>query len=262
MKRIAKAAAATLAAALVAAGSLLAEVPINEHRDVTPDGLIEVSLVAGTVKVTGWDKPEVELTGSLSDDQQKLEITGGKDRLKIEVKLPEGKHHYSGESDLVLRVPRGSGMDVETVSGNIEVADLKARLQLNTVSGDLVVKGTPREVKLNTVSGDISLDDGESLESADFNTVSGSIEAHVRFRASGSFRFETVSGNITLKVPSGANAEFSLSTFSGGITSDFGEKPEKTSKYLPSQELDFTVGSGGARVKVNAFSGHIKILKD
>jgi DUF4097 and DUF4098 domain-containing protein YvlB len=248
--------------ALIAAGSLLASVPLNEHREVTPDALIEVSVVAGTVQVTGWDKAEMELTGSLSDDRLKLEITGGKDHLKIEVRMRNDENHYKGESDLALKVPKGSRIDVETVSGEITATDLKAQVRLNTVSGRLEVKGNPQEVKLSTVSGNIVLNDGESLEAGDFNTVSGSIEARVRFRPGGNFRFETVSGSITLRIPADTNADFQVSTFSGGITSDFGDKPAKTNQYLPSQELEFSTGKGGARVKVNALSGHVRILKD
>ncbi len=245
---------------VLAAGTLRAEVPVNERRSVAPDALIELNLVAGTVKVTGWDKAEMELTGSLSDDQQKLEITGGKDRLKIEVKMPE-KHHYSGGSDLVMRVPKGSKLDVETVSAPISVSDMTDRVQLNSVSGDLDVKGSPREVKLNTVSGEIALEDGESLENADFNSVSGSLTAHLRFRAGGTFSFNTVSGAISLRIPDKPSAEFEVSTFSGGISSDFGEAAKK-STFLPSEEMNFTLGSGGARVKVNSFSGPIKIRKE
>ena len=247
---------------LLAAGALAAEVPINEHRSVNPDALIEVSLVAGTVRITGWEKAEMDLTGFLGDELQKLEITGGKDRLKIEVRLPEGKHHHFEESELVLRVPRGSQISADTVSGPITVSDMKARLELNTVSGDLEVKGSPREVKLNTVSGGITLEDGASLENADFNTVSGPIEAHLNFRSGGSFSFNTVSGPITLRLPGKVSGEFEVSTFSGGITSDFGDKPAKKSSFLPAEELEFTVGSGGARVKVNSFSGPIAIRKE
>ena len=79
----------------------------------------------------------------------------------------------------MLQVPRESRLSVDTVSAPISVTDVKARLDLNCVSGDLSVKGSPREVKLNTVSGDIKLEDGASVENADLNTVSGSIERSI-----------------------------------------------------------------------------------
>jgi len=247
---------------LVAAGTLWAAVPINEHRDLNPDALVEVELVAGAVSVTGWEKSEMELTGTLGDTLQKLEISGGKDRLKIEIRLPEGRHEDIEGSDLVLRVPRGSRISVETVSAPITVSGLKARIELNSVSGNLDVKGSPREVNLNTVSGEITLEDGASLENAKLNSVSGSIDAHLSFRSGGSFEFNTVSGPITLRVPEKVSAEFEVSTFSGSIASDFGDKPIKKSSFLPAEEVEFTLGSGGARVKVNSFSGPVKILRE
>ena len=247
---------------LLAAGAYAAQVPISEHRSVNPDARIEVELVAGTVRVTGWEKAEVELTGFLGDNLQKLEITGGKDRCKIEVRLPEGEHHDIEDSELVLRVPRGSQIDVDNVSGSITISDVKGRLELNSVSGDIDVKGSPRDVNLNSVSGDIALDDGASLENAELNSVSGSIDAHLNFRSGGSFKFGTVSGDVTLRVPAKASAEIDVSTFSGSITSDFGEEPVKKSSFLPAEELSFTLGSGGARVKVDSFSGTVVIRKE
>jgi DUF4097 and DUF4098 domain-containing protein YvlB len=258
MKRMLPAAVVTT---LLAAGSLWAQVPVNEHRDVKPDALIEVELVTGTIHVTGWDKAEVEVTGTLGDDRQKLEITGGKDRLKIEVELPEGKHHDIGGSDLEIHVPKGCGVNVETVSAPIIVTGMTARVKLESVSGKLQVEESPREVKLSTVSGEIVIEDGTELQVAEVNSVSGSIEASLSFRSGGSFSFETVSGPIILRLPAGINADFNVSTFSGSITNDFGEKPTRKSTYLPAQELEFTAGSGGARVTINAFSGPVKILK-
>jgi len=247
---------------VVAAGTLWAGVPINERRDLNPDALIELELIAGTVRVTGWDRSEMELTGTLGDNRHKLEITGGKDRLKIEVQLPQGRHEDIEGSDLVLRVPGGSRITVETVSAPITISDMKARIELNSVSGDLEVKGSPREVQLNTVSGKILMDDGASLENASFNTVSGAIESHLNFRSGGSFDFNSVSGSITLHLPRSVSAEFEVTTFSGSIQSDFGDQPVKKSSFLPAEELEFSLGSGGARVKVNSFSGPVRILKD
>jgi DUF4097 and DUF4098 domain-containing protein YvlB len=254
---------AMLLTILLAAGTLWAGEAVNEHRNVASDALIELNLIAGTVKVTGWQKSEMELTGTLGDDRQKLEITGGKDRLKIEVDFEdEGEHHNVEGSDLELRVPRGARVRIETVSAPITVSDLTERIDLNSVSGKLEVQGSPKEAKLNTVSGAIVVDDGAALENLDTNTVSGDIEAHLRLRSGGSFSFNTVSGGIELRLPANVSADFEASTFSGSIHSDFGGKPEKGSSVLPAQSLDFTLGSGGARVKINSFSGPIKIRKE
>jgi DUF4097 and DUF4098 domain-containing protein YvlB len=279
-----------LALCLAAAGggfALGAEVTVNEHRDVAPDGLIQINMIAGTLQVSGWDKAEIEVTGTLSDEALQLRITGGKDRTKIEVHYPDegdddgdggdkaqtqggghgrhsGGHSHTNHwvSDLVIRVPRKSRIEADTVSAPITVADLSERVELNSVSGELEVKGSPREVKLSTVSGNIMLRDGKSLENAQANSVSGTLRTQANLRSGGSFKFETVSGDVELKLPASSGCDFKVSTFSGKISNDFGAKVEKTSSYLPSQELSFTVGSGGARVSVQSFSGSIRILKE
>ena len=244
---------------LVAAGTLwAATIPLNERGDLNPDALVEVELVAGTVSVSGWDKPAWELTGDLADSRNKLEVKAGKDRLKIKIEPPEGQ---SESPDLVLHVPKGSRINVETVSAPITVSGLTARIELNSVSGNLEVKGSPREANLNTVSGEIKLEDGASLENAELNSVSGSIDANLDFRSGGSFEFNTISGGVTLRLPAKVSAEFEVSTFSGSIASDFGDEPVRKSQYVPAEELEFTLGSGGARVKVNSFSGPVKILR-
>ena len=247
--------------ALFGIESLGAAVPINERRDVASDALIEIALVSGSVRITGWDKSEMELTGSLGDEDQRLEISGGKNRLKIEVRLPKNDREPE-PSTLVLRAPRGGRIEVDNVSGPITVADMASRIEINSVSGDLVIKGKPRELTLNTVSGEIKVDDGESVENAEINSVSGSIDARLRFRPGASFAFETVSGGITLRLPDSASAEFEISTFSGGISSDFGDKPVQKSSFLSAKELVFSLGSGGARVEVSSFSGQIKLVKE
>src|SRR5262249_42400040 len=233
-------------------------------------------------------KAEVEITGTLGDEYQKLKITGGKDRTTIEVDYPDddddddqadtdqrddrdrdrshGRHYhhhcdYAG-SDLVIKVPRKCRIEADRVSAPITVADLSERVELSSVSGDLEVQGSAREVKLCTVSGDILLRDGKSLENAQANSVSGTLRTQANLRSGGSFKFETVSGDVELKLPSSIGADFKVSTFSGRITNDFGAKVEKASSYLPSEELSFSVGSGGARVSVQSFSGSIRILKE
>jgi hypothetical protein len=55
------------------------------------------------------------------------------------------------------------------------------------------------------------------------------------------------------------NAEFSLESFSGIIKNCFGQTARKTSKYTPGKELDFTQGSGGARVEIQTLSGEVSI---
>ena len=59
---------------IAAAGS-----PISENRNVNADARIDVSNIKGQVTVSGWDKPQVSITGTLGDGARSLSIEGGAD---------------------------------------------------------------------------------------------------------------------------------------------------------------------------------------
>jgi len=67
----------------------------------------------------------------------------------------------------------------------------------------------------------------------------------------------SVSGTVTLRIKPPVNADFDIESFSGDIETCFGPKPRDTSKFTPGSELDFTQGSGGARVEIETLSGEI-----
>jgi hypothetical protein len=252
----------TALAILTAAGGLRAGEEVSRKLPAAPDGLVEIEMLSGSLRLVGWDREEVEMTGALEDPRQEIEFEGGGSHTTIDIMPVEGTYHDDGETVVTVRVPHASRVEVETVSTSIEASDLTGTLTLETVSGDVSVKGNPHEVQIETVSGVISLEDGSGLEEGEFSTVSGEIRVKADFRNRGRFEFETVSGLIDLRVPAGLDADFEVSTFSGTIENEFGQKAERSSSFLPAQELTFSTGSGGARISLESFSGKIRIRTD
>lgn len=277
---------------LLAAAPALAQRMVDESRPLSPTGRVEVSNVEGSVKVIGWGNAEVEITGTLGTDVEKLEITGDESVLRIEVNVPH--HEKRLETDLVLRVPVGARIEVETVSATIEVEGLTGSVNLESVSGWVKTSGRPAELAIETVSGDLTVAESAprtdlasvsgsitvelatgrleaesvsgairvaegSLENASFETVSGDISYAGDIVGRGSYEIESMSGSVTVLVPPSVSAEFDITTFSGNIDNDIGPKARGTSKYTPEKELSFSTGSGGARVSIESFSGSIKI---
>lgn len=280
------------AAMVLVAGPAWAQRNVDETRVLNPTGRVTVSNVEGSVKVIGWGNAQVKITGTLGADVEKLEITGDENELSIEVKAPNHKEWL--DTDLVLRIPAGARIEVETVSATIEVEDLTGSVDLESVSGWVKTSGRPAELSIETVSGDltvaesaprtdltsvsgsiavematgrldaesvsgaIKVEDG-SLEDASCETVSGDISYTGDIVGRGRFDIESMSGSVTLLVPPSVSAEFDITTFSGNIDNDIGPKAEHTSKYTSEKELSFSAGSGGARVSIESFSGSIKI---
>lgn len=248
-----------LAIVLTAAISMtIASEKVDKRLPAAKDGLVTIENVAGSVRVNGWDRDEVEVTGMLGKETKELVFTNTGNRTTIRVELPQHVRDVEG-SDLVIQVPRSSRVEIRVVSATAAVTDLQGELSIESVSGDVEATGAVREAEISTVSGTIQFKTDGTLEKGLFKTVSGKIDVAALLGTAGRFRFETVSGPVDLRLPKRTSADFEVSSFSGDITSDFGEKPTKRDQYLPSQDLNFSLGGGGARVSVKTLSGSIHL---
>jgi DUF4097 and DUF4098 domain-containing protein YvlB len=108
------------------------------------------------------------------------------------------------------------------------------------------------------VSGNISATVA-AAERVSVDSVSGDIDIHAELTPTARVTMESISGTITLRAKPPVNADFALESFSGDIENCFGQKARDTSKYTPGSELNFTQGSGGARVEIQTLSGDISI---
>lgn len=270
-------------------------VDVTKSASATPT--VEIENLAGSVKISGWDREEIKVSGVLGDDTDGLDFSGSGDSFDIEVEIPDsyGRRHRDLDSDLEIWLPAGSSVSVETVSASIRVSGVNGRLELESVSGEVTVDGAPTSADVETVSGSIELSGSETLAIAESvsgkielsgvagrveaATVSGSIRVEAsdieqgEFEAvSGSVRFtgalspgarlsaESHSGSVVLNLPADTSARFQVETFSGGINNGFGGgEAERTSRYAPGKRLDFTIGSGDAQVSVESFSGSVTL---
>lgn len=218
-----------------------------------------------------------------------------KDKDKDKDKVGMSIHDDAG-ADLTISVPRGCRLDIEVVSADVDVAGLTnevsvtavsgavtvrgacASLEVECVSGDVEVDGAGKQTEVTTVSGNLNVrcDDAElqvetvtgdatvdcsSLRSLEANTVNGTITMSGRPAAGASIEAESVNGNLTLIVPADVSASFEVSTFNGDIENAFGQKAERTDKYVPGQNLKFTNGNGDADVSLNTLNGKVVIRK-
>jgi DUF4097 and DUF4098 domain-containing protein YvlB len=276
-KKIATTTLLSIALLLLALASS-AQQRIDERRPASPGGLVTVSNVSGSVIVKGWDKAEVAVMGTLGKGSERLEFEVSGDSTTIKVVLPKNAHHVDG-SDLEIRVPAGSRLDVNTVSADITASDLTGSLGLQTVSGAVSSTGPAKEVEAQSVSGNIKVDTSaprisaqsvsgdvtvtaaSSPQEVKLESVSGELSFDGGVAQGGSFTASTVSGSIRAALPSGLAADFSLGTFSGGLETAFGDKSTASPEDHSGKRLNFTTGGGGARVKVKTFSGDISLIK-
>jgi DUF4097 and DUF4098 domain-containing protein YvlB len=252
-----------LAIAAAALPASAERVQVDETRPAAADGEVSVELLAGTVEIIGWDRNEVHVTGSIDDEFEELEIDAGEGEISIEVEISgHERRSFDGGATLKIRVPTRSEIGVEVISADISVEDVAGEVEIEAISGRVICRGAIEEIGIECVSGDVTVETTADLRRASIETVSGGIELSAALGHSARVRLESVNGDVVLRLPSSTSADFEISTFNGSIRNDFGPQAEKTSKYLPARELSFSLGSGDARVVVEAFNGTVRLVEE
>lgn len=264
------------------------ERPIDEHRPIKADARVVVRNVAGIIEVDSWARKELEITGELGADVEKLEITGNESSYRIEVKLPRGDD-VEADTRLRIKVPSGVTIEAEGVSADVRVRGMRGpvsaesvsgdvridveseKVKASSVSGDVDVSAPATEARVNSVSGDIQVRrvrgelrsetvsgslriQGRELRALEAETVSGDIEVDIEPARDADISVETLSGEVHVMLPSEPAGEVRVETFSGEIRSPWWNVQEDDKEFRRD-------GSGKGRLRLHSFSGDIVVQK-
>lgn len=268
---------------------------VEERHPLRGDGRLEVEVVSHSVRVHGWDREEVQLTGTLDPATQRLEISGSDEELHIRVVHERGSRSgHAGE--LELHVPSGARLGVgtvsgsawlegvtgevhgattsgslellgstpshvtmATVSGSIRVEATSPDLRLTTVSGAISATGATGRAELTTVSGGVRLEAAAPLEQVRVNSVSGPAEVRGPLAERGVVEVESHSGSIRLGIPPDTPADFEVNTFSGAIRNELTGDEPSSPRFGPGRSLNFRTGDGSIRIRLRTFSGQVTL---
>jgi hypothetical protein len=270
---------------------------IDKRAAADPRGEVQIVNVAGSVRVTGWNRSEVEVRGEIDDETERLDFTTEGSRTIIRVVLPRNRSNSSG-ADLVVRIPEASSLIVNTISADQEIDGIKGSqrlqavsglihtetsgedLQAKSISGDILVSGTAGakpavytvttvsgdltlskisgEVDVETVSGDMTVEAGE-LSRARVRTTNGDMELSVKLAKDARLEAETINGDVSLRVLGTIDAEFDVHTFNGEIESCYGDETVRSRERGPGHDLNFTRGAGSARVRIKTLNGGVDL---
>src|SRR5881397_2794712 len=111
---------AVLALSVAAARPARAD-QVDVRKPAASDGLVEIENPAGSVRVIGWSKAEVAVTGNVGR-RASLRLGGGGPRTHVEVEV-EGNPHAT-RSDIEVHVPAGSRVSVESFASSIVVSEV------------------------------------------------------------------------------------------------------------------------------------------
>ncbi len=180
----------------------------------------------------------------------------------------------TASADVTVKGSRGS-LRVDVGSGDVDVSDNQGDLSLDTGSGNVTVAGSSGDrLSIDTGSGDVT---GTDVRASDLKVDTGSGNVKLTGGISGTVALDTGSGevsitlarelrdvtvesgsgDVTLRMPDGVGADLDVETSSGEIESDF---PVSVTRH-EHDHLRGTIGGGGARIRVDAGSGDVRLLK-
>jgi DUF4097 and DUF4098 domain-containing protein YvlB len=219
---------------------------LEAHADITvgvPKGQrIDVHLGVGEAVVSNVDG---DLSVSVASSHLSSEHTHGRLRLAtgsggLDVTDANGDVTLeTGSGVATINGVHGESLTAETGSGalhggDIDVKSLKAEIGSGGLRFDRV---KAPEAKLESGSGGLSVE---------FLSVVDQISA------------STGSGGVTLRLPSSQTGDVDISTGSGGIDTDFAI----VSNHVQRNHLRGTIGDGKGRIRIEAGSGTVRLLKN
>jgi hypothetical protein len=280
-------------------GAAAAQVQIDKRRPASKNGEVSIESSFGSIKVVGWDKDEVAVTGRLAPGAEGIDLEGEKGSVSLDVQEPDEWRHGSGDdaeyrSDLEVSVPRGSQLRVESINATVSIVNVDGELGIETVNGGVIVTGAPRSLEITTVTGAVETSaatketrietvsgkvtarggmgeisvrtvsgpvdvTGRECSRVEIETTSGDVRLEGDYKGEGGVSVKTFNGNVTLVVPPGVAARFRFETFSGQIENEIGGKPRRSEKFSPYQELRFSTALNDFEIEVETYSGNVAL---
>lgn len=283
-------ATAALAAPLDAQRAGYALRKVQYRANLNDRGYLRVWNLAGTTRITAWDKDSVVVRGSIPADQDfacggrttamkcfvnaKAVDDDGGPGATLEIMVPRHIQLWvkSATADISIAGFDGSvdaysvsgairvdghaqALALESMAGSITVAASAATLHAKTASGDIIISGTVEDVEGTTVSGILKVT-GASFQRGRFESIDGAIHWEGAPAPGSSLEFGSHSGTIELMLPSSTAGDFTVSTFQGSVRNEFGSAKLLQGRDLNGRELHFTLrGDERTRVVIRNFKG-------
>ena len=214
----------------------------NPAGDVDIEGTNgSTATVERTIRYTGDDQPDTT-----------ADVNGGTLTLDIDCRL-----RRRCEVDYVIKLPSrfdldanlaSAGIDVQTITGDVQIDTASGSVRLTDVTGDVDVNGASGSIRLSGVAGDINL-----------NCASGSIDG--TGLSAEVVEVDVASGSVELAFDDGVD-RMVINSASGRVTVEVPGGPYRVDTFSSSGDIDVNVATdpGADRsISVDTASGDITI---
>jgi DUF4097 and DUF4098 domain-containing protein YvlB len=278
-----------VATAALLPGALAAQ-SLDTTVTVRSEARLDLNSVSGSVKIQSWSRSQIRVVAEA--DGARVDFDASEGGVSVRAVPRRGE----GDVDFTITVPASTSLEVhaisadvessgvcgeaslssisggvtlrcgsgnvhlESVSGDVQASDVRGNLEINSTSGDVDAEQVRGDVSARSVSGDVSLGgvDGQDIRA---ETVSGDIGFSGPIHQGGRYGFRSHSGDVTVRPDGDLGAIVSVSTFSGDVESDWPMTINPGGGPVGPREWEFTIGTGGARLTLESFSGTIYLRR-
>lgn len=149
MNPMSRAPLAALAAAIVLAAPAGAQQRIDARTPAAANARVEVHAM-GSLRVTGWNRNEVQVTGTSHGRGDHFTLDGSGRAVEVSLR--------GGGGALEIRVPAGSSVEVAGGNGPITVSGVTGAVEVAARGGPVTVGGSPRSVEVSSAGGPVTID--------------------------------------------------------------------------------------------------------
>lgn len=257
--------------------SLAQSKSFNRAIDFTPGGDLHVNTDVGTVKVTSWDRNQVEVVARIEGrnnesvsadyvrravDATTIEMIGGGSNLTIKANYDNvpyesswgGRNRVIPRIEWEIRAPRRANIDLDTDRSEAEVRGFEGRHSLKTDRSPLSVEDMSGEIRLEIDRGNTSR----------FSNVRGSLQIEAdrthlsfdRLQLTGDSRIEIDRGDIEMRMAGSQGFQISMNKERRtSLQSDF---PITTNNFSDDR-IEGSINGGGPRLAIHADRGKVHL---
>lgn len=236
---------------------------INKTIDLPPDGKVSIDTYKGSITISTWDNPKVEIIAEIvsdgegDDEQEKVDDTEIKIRergneVTIETDYDRVHDHHSWFFDLFgvnsgsmpfvhyrISMPVTASLKIKDYKSDTKITDLKSSLKMETYKGNIVVRQFEGAIDLETYKGDVAVYFAQFSDDSKFETYKGKIEIIIPEKT-----------NVTIDADLGRRVEFD---------SDFDIRFKSHSRH--DSNVFEKINGGGNVLRISSEKGEIRIRK-
>jgi hypothetical protein len=259
--------------------------PVLAARALEPTASFTFVLPAGSIRLVGWDRDSLEIRGSMKPHSFRYGATkqGGKffvegdsqgtaepetvvvyfprrgtvpvQTSSAEISATDLAGTFVSATGSIRIAGEASSVDVNAMSGNLDLEVSTPWLRARTGAGRLLVRGAPQDVDASTIGGALDVATPAILRGR-FASVTGDIRYASTPAPASLFDFSNHSGAIDFLLPQTASARLDVSSITGAIENGFLQvRPAASGPH----NLRLSLGRGESQITVRSFRGPVRL---